>query len=614
MTSSFVPALDDTEFATLVEDGRGLIPQYAPEWTDHNLHDPGITLIDLIAWSVDQQIYRVGYVGDSLRGAFTRLMGVAPRGPKAAELLVWPTPGSLPILDLEAGTSARTPDIVEAEFTLFAAVRTVAAKIAGVSLATGSREKPLGDGLTTGRDPVTLMPHAGGGPRALIFELSAPIQQLEGAAPVSLGIEVQGGADVALAEWDAITIEQEDLGGFWHSLLVKDGTHGLAHTGVILFQPSPLSEAKRFRLRLDRGFRPAPVTVTRLGLNVLPLREGRDDRETVIGEGTGLPDQRIKFFHDDIVDRERSLKVFTGADSWTLVPDLAASGPQDRHVRLTPDGLAFGNGLNGQVVPLGAQVRVGPLRRTFGCAGAVAKGLNWVVAGLSYGSNIAASSPGRDRDSLGDLARRARQVAKRRRAVLDSDVLQERLVGAGLGLARVQVSPRRRPGLEGSEAPGSRTVLIVPVRDPHQPPQTATEEMRDRVEAYLAPMRLLGERFYISHPLYVSVDVEVDLVVEADADPKAVVSQAEAAIRARLWDVPLGPDQQEPQWQAGRDVTVGEIEGMMAAIRPVLQVPGCRIAVAGATLGRDDIALKDREIALARSVVVRAVRAIEGGT
>ncbi|MEP1497387.1 MAG: hypothetical protein ABJQ34_04660 [Paracoccaceae bacterium] len=610
MTSSFVPELDDTEFATLVEDGRGLIPQYASDWTDHNMNDPGITLIDLIAYLVDQQIYRVGFVGESLRGAFTRLMGVAPRGPKAAELLVWPTPGSLPILDLEAGTRAHTPDITEAEFTVSNHVRTVAVQIAGVSLVIGAREKPLGDGLTEGRDPVTLMPHVGGGPRALILDFSDAIQQLAGVGPVSLGIEVQERAGAEDADWDAITIEQEDPGGFWHPLVVKDGTKGLARTGVILFEPSPLSEAKRFRLRLDRGFRPAPVTVTRLDLNVLPLREGRYDAEAVIGEGNGLPDQRIDFFHDDIVDRERSLKVFTRADAWTLVGDLERSGPQDRHVRLTPEGLAFGNGLNGQVVPLGAQVRVDPLRRTQGHAGAVAKGLSWVVAGQTYGSNIAASSLGRNRDSFGDLARRARQVAKRRRAVLGSDLLQERLMGAGLGLARVQVSPRRRPGLEGAEAPGSRTVIILPTRDPSQPPGPATEEMRDRVEAYLAPMRLLGERFYISHPLYVPVEVDVDLVVEADADRLAILAQAETAIRARLWDVPRVAGQQEAPWQAGRDVTIGEIEGMMAEIAQVVQVPGCRIARAGAALGRDVIVLKDREIALAQSVVVRV---IEGG-
>ncbi|MEZ4496532.1 MAG: hypothetical protein R2845_07095 [Thermomicrobiales bacterium] len=33
----------------LVEEGL-LIPFYAPEWTDHNAHDPGVTLLELFAW------------------------------------------------------------------------------------------------------------------------------------------------------------------------------------------------------------------------------------------------------------------------------------------------------------------------------------------------------------------------------------------------------------------------------------------------------------------------------------------------------------------------------------------------------------------------------------
>lgn len=611
--TSIVPIIDDTEFASLVEDGRGLIPRYAPDWTDHNLHDPGITLIDLIAWLVDQQIYRTGFVGESLRGAFTRLMGIAPRGPKSSEVLVWPGPNTLPILDLEAGTKVTTPDIVEAEFTLTHHIRTVQPKVDEIVLVTADEVKPLGNGLTEGRDPLTLLPHAGGGPRALVISLSAPIAQVADAGAISLGFSLTAQSGGAAGAWDAITLEQHDPAGHWHPLEVKDETGGLARSGVILFEPSLLSPARVFRLRLDRGFRPAPVKITRLGLNVLPLREGVDVLEQKIGDGTGLPDQQIDFFSDDIVDRASTLKVLTGAGAWGLVADLETSGPQDRHVRLSPEGLVFGNGLNGQVVLPGAQVRVAPLRRTKGHAGAVAKGLNWVVAGLPYGSNIAPSTPGRDRETLSDLARRARQVVKRREAVLSAQALEARLLVSPLGLARVQVTPRRRPGLDGAEAPGSRTVLIVPARDPNLPPHPATQTLREKVEGFLAPMRLLGERFYVSPPLYVGVDVTVDLVVEADADLQTVRSVAEGAIRARLWDLRRTQDQIIVPWQAGRDVSAGEIEGMMSRISQVLQVPDCQIAPAGLTPSRDPIPLSDREIALAQSVTVTVRRAREGG-
>ena len=41
------PNLDDRTFTDLFEELRALIPRYAPEWTDHNLSDPGITLLQL---------------------------------------------------------------------------------------------------------------------------------------------------------------------------------------------------------------------------------------------------------------------------------------------------------------------------------------------------------------------------------------------------------------------------------------------------------------------------------------------------------------------------------------------------------------------------------------
>ena len=47
------PNLDDRTFQDLVREARAMIPRYCPEWTDHNLSDPGITLIELFAWMVE---------------------------------------------------------------------------------------------------------------------------------------------------------------------------------------------------------------------------------------------------------------------------------------------------------------------------------------------------------------------------------------------------------------------------------------------------------------------------------------------------------------------------------------------------------------------------------
>ena len=53
------PKLFDRRFQDLVEIGRARLRPLAPNWTDHNAHDPGITLMELLAWVAEAQLYSV---------------------------------------------------------------------------------------------------------------------------------------------------------------------------------------------------------------------------------------------------------------------------------------------------------------------------------------------------------------------------------------------------------------------------------------------------------------------------------------------------------------------------------------------------------------------------
>jgi len=68
--------LDNKTFEQLVEEAKKRIPIYAPGWTDHNLHDPGITLIELFAWLLEMQIYRLNIVSDDAMWTFLKLVGI----------------------------------------------------------------------------------------------------------------------------------------------------------------------------------------------------------------------------------------------------------------------------------------------------------------------------------------------------------------------------------------------------------------------------------------------------------------------------------------------------------------------------------------------------------
>lgn len=68
--------LDNKAFSDLLKEAISRIPVYAPEWTDHNIHDPGITFIELFAWLTEMQIYRLNRINDKNYRKFLKLMGI----------------------------------------------------------------------------------------------------------------------------------------------------------------------------------------------------------------------------------------------------------------------------------------------------------------------------------------------------------------------------------------------------------------------------------------------------------------------------------------------------------------------------------------------------------
>lgn len=69
-----LPDLDDRSFEELTAEMRARIPASAPEWTDHNPSDPGITLLELFAYFGDALLYRLNRVSAENRWAFVRLL------------------------------------------------------------------------------------------------------------------------------------------------------------------------------------------------------------------------------------------------------------------------------------------------------------------------------------------------------------------------------------------------------------------------------------------------------------------------------------------------------------------------------------------------------------
>ena len=80
------PNLDDRRFQDLVDDAKRLVQRRCPEWTDHNVSDPGVTLIETVAYVVDQVLYRLNRVPERSYITFLELMGVELFPPSAARV------------------------------------------------------------------------------------------------------------------------------------------------------------------------------------------------------------------------------------------------------------------------------------------------------------------------------------------------------------------------------------------------------------------------------------------------------------------------------------------------------------------------------------------------
>ncbi|MEJ2749453.1 MAG: hypothetical protein P8183_16345 [Anaerolineae bacterium] len=83
-----LPNLDDRRWSEIVAENIALLPVVSPVWTDHNIHDPGRMVIELLAAEAEQHLYWLNRVPAAQRRQYLALAGIVPQPPKAAQAVV----------------------------------------------------------------------------------------------------------------------------------------------------------------------------------------------------------------------------------------------------------------------------------------------------------------------------------------------------------------------------------------------------------------------------------------------------------------------------------------------------------------------------------------------
>jgi hypothetical protein len=585
--------LDDTDFERLVELGRSVIPAVAPRWTDHNVHDPGMMLVDLVAWIAEAQIYGLSRLRTDERRAYARLLGIEARGPRPARGLVWP------ILDeagggpwpagtiLPSATAVRSdqPD-APAFFTTHAVALTRALL---VGLQTVYADGTIDDlDVANVQEGATFLPF-GAAPAAgdrFVLHLSGeliPADAQQGI--VSLGVEVaprdddaasasRGAASARPACHAPLRVSVEDSVGSRAMRVVADTTAGLSQSGVILLRVGvdsrPAGGVFTITLESATGEFLRPPRLRRIGLDVLPIEQREVVAPVYDAFGTGRPDQTFEFgdavpihpidggsIHVDIFED-------TLWQEWDLVRDLQEASPDRRAYVLDLAGgrVVFGNGINGRVPPEGALLRVRH-SRTAGPAGNLPAGLHWTVEGIlgPFGLNSEPTWGGVAAEGLGELRALARRrIREERPIVTTGDLASAARALDDLGVSR---AVERVPGQGCPRVRGTR--ILVALRadrpEPGSPRIAETQGWLDEIKRRLAPRLPLGQRLEVVAPRLVAVRVRARLVAVPNVDPETVLAEARTLLRKRLRIV--APPGDETVWPFGRDLTDVAIKGWL---------------------------------------------------
>jgi len=147
-----VPNLDDRRFQDLVDDGKRLVQARCPEWTDHNVSDPGVTLIETFAYMTDQLLYRLNRVPDRIHLKFLDLIGLRLLRPTAATapITFWLSAPATTTLTVATGTRVGTVRTESMESIDFSTLEDLSIPPRTLSFVRASRE-PDGSRTTHGQ-------------------------------------------------------------------------------------------------------------------------------------------------------------------------------------------------------------------------------------------------------------------------------------------------------------------------------------------------------------------------------------------------------------------------------------------------------------------------------
>ncbi|MEN3310395.1 MAG: hypothetical protein V7603_6597 [Micromonosporaceae bacterium] len=612
------PNLDDRRFQDLVDEAKRLVQQHCPEWTDHNVSDPGVTLIETFATMVEQLLYRLNRVPDLHYLRFLELIGVRLFPPTAArcDVTFWLSaaqelsvlvPGGAQVASVQ--NSGDEPVVFRTDVDLNmvpSSLEYIMTAASGAQTVDRTEDLRAGTGLdcfaqVPAIDDCVLFGLSGAVPRcAILMRLDCSVG--------GVGVDPRN-PPWAWEAWDGTgwvpcEVDEDTTGGF---NLAGDVTLHVpaGHTASLVGR----RRAGWIRCRLVAPVSGQPfyqmsprinaATASTIG-GTVPAAHAEVIRNEVIGMSEGVPGQRFPLARRPVVASDEPLLLeVAGGDGWQEwreVVSFAQSTAEDRHVVLdrVAGEVLFGPAIRmpdgglrhyGAVPPKGAPIRV-PLYQTGGGQrGNVARGVLQVqrdpVPFVNRVTNRGPAKGGVDGESVADASVRGPLLLRTRDRAVTVEDFEYLAREAAPDTARVRCVPVPND-------PGAVRLLVVPKVT--NPVDLRFSELRPpsdtlaQIATYLDERRCLGSRISVEPPYYQGVTVVAQLRARVRTAPAALQTRATEALFRYL--NPIVGGSEGTGWPFGRPVQSGEIFAVLQRLAGVDLVEDVKLFGADPTTGK----------------------------
>ncbi len=562
------PNLDDRQFADIVAQAKTLVPRYAPEWTNFNDSDPGITLVQLFAWMTDILVYRLNQVPELNYIKFLQLLGIElkPAAPSRVELtfsLARPDISSVIVpqgTQIAAAGDAGQPVVFETDESLVA----IGSQLAAVQSFDGlgylnvtSKNNNTGQWFY----PFGQNPQPGS---ALALGFSA--ESVFPSDQINLAVSLYGsGLDVPILECFGSVPPPASLAWeYWDGLswspisLDSDGTRAFSQNGHVLFpgpgsfiQAAPLGKVSSslywIRARIESASYEVAPRVSAILTNTIQATQALTIRDEVLGGSDGTPNQSFQLVNFPVVVLDMPVQV-TNSDGtqasitsvqlevdegsgfmvWQQVDDFYASRTDSPHFVLDrgTGGVRFGDGEHGRIpVANPAHPTDNIVARLYRFGGGIQGNLGaqtitqlqTSVISVKSVTNYSAAMGGTEEETVANAKLRAPLALKSNdRAVTGEDFEYLASQSPGANVRRAKALPLFHPNFPNGPVPGVVTVIVVP--DSEAPNPRPNQTTLQSVCQYLNARRLLTSEVYVVGPTYRKIKVQVNLLVKPGAD------------------------------------------------------------------------------------------------